>query len=142
MSDDLLVKLKALQHQRNDMSPFATHNEFLVWSDSVLPLLSFNPSLQNQFKSAVRAANTNRSLGVPDGTNANIGRAIGLLNQAVISREVNPVPSAATQPSSDQSNSEDDWYKKPIGLMGVGVLIVVLGVLAVYLLKIYTGLPL
>ena len=138
MSESLIERVRKLQRQRGEVSPFASHTEFLAWSDEVIPLLSFNTSLQSQFRSAVSAANINRSLDVPDGADANINRAIGLLNQAITSLEIDPAPN----PSTYQANGENGWYKKPIGQIGIGVFIVVLGVLAVYLLKTHTGLPL
>jgi hypothetical protein len=142
MSADLLAKLKPLQRQRGDVSPFATHTEFQTWSDNALPLLAFNPVLQSQLKSAVRAAYINLGQELPKGVLSNINRAIGIVNQAVISLEVNPVPDSKTNPASNNSISPSDIWQRPIGAIWVIVVggLVLAG--AVYLIKNHLGISL
>jgi tRNA A37 N6-isopentenylltransferase MiaA len=56
MSAHILDELKKLQYKRSDSSPFASHVEFLQWSDSVAPRLSFDVNLQKTFKRHVELA--------------------------------------------------------------------------------------
>jgi hypothetical protein len=44
--------------------------------------------------------------------------------------------------TNSNNNTSNDWYKKPIGMVGIAVVSTVLGVLAVYLLREYLGIPL
>lgn len=135
MSTELLAKLKPLQHQRGDVSPFSTHAEFQTWSDNVLPLLAFNPTLQSQLKSAVHAAYINLVQEVPDGVLSNINRAIGIVNQAATSLEINPIPDAAGNPPTKPSNIEvKDWHEKPIGKTWLTIVGGVLTACAIYVL--------
>ena len=155
MSDDLLAELKQLQRQRGDSSPFTSHVEFLAWTDTVSGLLSTNPALQKKFHFIVENAkfhiNTNSSP-----INA-INEAIGVLNQAITAKEnkvvslpkvvtiLNPIPNPATELANAKlppSNIPIVWYQKPIGLLGVGVAIMILGAIVIYLIKTHFGIPL
>ena len=55
---------------------------------------------------------------------------------------VNAEPNTAPNPSADNSNNEQGWHNKPIGLVGIGVIIFIIGALAVYLIKHNAGIPL
>lgn len=128
MSAELLAKLRPLQYQRSDTSPFATHNDFLVWSDSVLPLLSFNQALKKRFQMAVSAANSNRSMYGEGGAIPNINSAIGILNQAVTTLETpmakEPKPLEATEKITLHwlyKNAHVNLYLWFFGLLGVAV---------------------
>jgi hypothetical protein len=41
----------------------------------------------------------------------------------------------------DESAKAKQWYEKPIGIIGLGIIVTVLGVLAVYAIKIHLGIP-
>lgn len=129
MPDLLIERLRKHQRQRGDVSPFASHTEFLAWSDSVLPLLSFNSVLQNEFKSAVRASNINISA---EGRLSNVNRAIGVVNQAIVSLEIVPVPNAASDPAPKISNDPSDWHEKPLGKIFLGLCIALIGSAALW----------
>ena len=85
MPTELISKLKKLQHQRSDSSPFQHFVEFLRWSDNVFPLLSFDSRFQNSFKHCVRSAKFQHNSGYSGAEQIN--EAIGILNQAVLSLE-------------------------------------------------------
>lgn len=38
-----------------------------------------------------------------------------------------------------RSLTKQNWYNKPVGLIGVGVIIVIIGALALYLIRQHTG---
>lgn len=85
MFADLLAELKKLQYQRSDSSPFASHVEFMQWSDKVAPRLSFDAKLQTAFKHHIGIAKF-----IHNGPYSNVDQvneAIGILNQAVLTLE-------------------------------------------------------
>ena len=45
----------------------------------------------------------------------------------------------ATNKTPNPSSNEKDWYDKPVGLIGIGIVITVLAMLANYLIKHYAG---
>lgn len=104
MSDALLLALKKLQHKRSGSSPFANHVEFLNWSDQVAALLSFDEKQRAAFKHCVTSADVSHNLGSPADATGSINRAIGILNQTVVSREMKSThPQAvAEQPPQQQ----------------------------------------
>lgn len=130
---------RKLQHQRGDVSWFSTHTEFQTWFDNVLPLLAFNAKFQNQLKSAAHATYINLVQEIPKGVISNINRAIGIVNQAVISLEVNSVQHAASDPSAHPTNPIKPSDNSLTIQIGVGVFIVFVGLLIGYLLKTHFG---
>ena len=52
----LLAELQKLRRERSEASPFASHDEFLRWTDQVEPLLQFQPSFLASFLHSVNAA--------------------------------------------------------------------------------------
>ena len=53
--------------------------------------------------------------------------------------EIDPVPDTTTTPTTDSSNQKHSWYQKPIGIIGIGVVIIIIGAFAVYLIKSHFG---
>lgn len=56
-----LESLKFLRHERGEVSPFATHTDFLRWADQAGPLLIFNAGLTEEFERSISAATTVRT---------------------------------------------------------------------------------
>jgi hypothetical protein len=82
MNTQVLTKLKELSKKRGDTSAFANHDEFLPWSDEVIPLLEFDKKLQDRFvfwSNHVKSANARRH----DTHHEALGECIGLVNQAI-----------------------------------------------------------
>ena len=94
MSANFLAELKKLQHQRSDVSPFASHVEFLQWADNVSPRLSFDATLKSRFKRHVDTAKFKHNSGYSP--IEQINEAIGTLNQAILSLET-PEPIISKQ---------------------------------------------
>ena len=145
-----LQQLKELQRQRSERTPFKTHNEFLIWSDSVAPLISFDMSLKRAFQNHVSTANMlNNMQGVDYPTQA-VNEAIGILNQAITlleqkynsTAEVMPKPNSATNQTTNRANDKQRWQNNPVGTIGIGVIIVIIGAMAIYLIKTHFGIPL
>ena len=148
MPPEPLAALKSLQRTRAEEPQFASKIEFAKWADKVSGLLAFDETLRYRFEHKVKLAkfkyNTQGSFA------DTINEAIGILNQAVTKleydlasvAEVVPVPNSAADPAAKYSGKKENWYSKPIGLIGIGVVIVILGALAVYLLKTHLALPL
>lgn len=57
-------------------------------------------------------------------------------------REINSAPDSTLQPTASASNQEHHWYQKPIGLIGIGVFIVIIGAISVYLIRSHLGINL
>jgi len=150
MPPTLLRKLKELQHPRADRSPFATHRDFMTWADAVGPLLSFNEQLRTDFRAAVSEVEAlNAKYGLEEPVRS-VNNALGILNQAISFVEhgapglgkVDSIPASAPQPTASSTNHMRNWHNKPVGLIGVGVIIVLLGAIVVYLVKTHLHIPL
>lgn len=146
MPIDLLAKLKKLQYQRSDSSPFANHIEFHTWADKVLPLLSFDQKLYNRFRSIVLATNSARILKSTQQEVENINTAIGMLNQAITSLEVMPVPNPAQNPTAKDTESKVKFLSIPKGSaltrIAFEVFALVVGMSALFLVRQHLGIPL
>jgi len=59
-----------------------------------------------------------------------------------LASEIESVHNPATNSSTAKSNHIRAWYEKPVGIIGIGVIIVIFGALAVYLIKYKIGIPL
>jgi len=57
-------------------------------------------------------------------------------------RKIDAVKNAAPNPSTNQPNNIHHWYQKPLGQIFIGIVIVVLGTIAVFLIIQHTGIPL
>ena len=77
-----LESLKSLRRERADRSPFASHTDFLRWSDQAAPLLEFNQELAESFKGSTRAATTVQTWR-PEKYVPAINNAIGAVNKAI-----------------------------------------------------------
>ena len=144
MSSDLLSRLKALQHQRGESSPFVSHVEFHIWADNVMPLLSFKPKLQSLFRNSVIAADCSRGLNIEKQEIENINSAIGILNQAVCLLEINPIPNSTSEPSvnpSDNPATPNIWHR-PIGTLWLMIIAAVVAAMILYLLRNHLGISL
>ena len=79
-----------------------------------------------------------------------VNHALGVLNQAVSFVEnegyflgkVDSIPHSATQPAASEPNQIHHWYKKPLGLVAVGVAIPLLTAIAIYLVRTHLNIPL
>ncbi|MEM6772829.1 MAG: hypothetical protein AAF597_19785 [Bacteroidota bacterium] len=99
MNTDVLDQLKALQKNRGDLHSFSSYEDFLVWSDSVAPLLAFNEEFYAKFefwtdkvKSAHRRGRSNS-----DG----IGEAVGIVNQTIVHLELGLTQGTRTQETNE-----------------------------------------
>ena len=141
MSADLHAKLKTLQYQRSESSPFASHIEFHIWADNVTPLLSFDPKLQSQFKNIVSASDTSRIFKIKGQEIENINTAIGLLNQAIKSLEINSIPNTTSNPTSNPTNNIDGGHRPIVGIW-VSAIATILAAMIIYLLRHHLGISL
>jgi hypothetical protein len=105
MTEALLPALKKLQHERSDKSPFGDHVDFLKWSDQVTALLSFDKKQQVAFKDWVTSADVSHNSGSPSDSARSINRAIGILNQAISSLEMNSATSSPCAPGERAKES-------------------------------------
>lgn len=120
MPPDLLVELKKLQHQRSESSPFADHIEFQTWADKALPLLSFDPKLHALFRNSVASVACARSLNIAGDELSNINNAIGIVNQAITSLEIAPVPDSPPKPADNNTATKFNPSKFKQWLFKVG----------------------
>ncbi|WP_153304796.1 hypothetical protein [Desulfocapsa sulfexigens] len=56
--------------------------------------------------------------------------------------QVNPIPNSAPNPPADNSKTKHNWDNKPIGKIGIGVVIIIIGTCAVYLIGTHLGINL
>lgn len=132
MDSATLTELRKLQRSRSESSPFASAVDFDAWADKALPLLAFEPRLQNEFKNLVLSMGTCRAFKAHQQETENINSAIGLVNQAVSLLEINPKSNTAGQPAERPSNPEiQQWHQKPLGSTWLTIVGGVLTALAV-----------
>ena len=127
MSAELLTKLKKLQLQRSDSSPFAEHVEFHIWADKVLPLLSFDQKLYNRFRNMVLATKSARSFDAKQQEIENINSLIGLLNQAVTSLEIKDASPSTSHPLGINMDIKTRFESHPVVF---GLTLIVIGFIA------------
>jgi len=89
MNNQILAKLKELQKARGDTNAFASHDEFLPWSDNVAALLTFDEKLLTKFNYHVKHIKTSIRHGFEH--RESLGEAIGILNQAILKLETIPI---------------------------------------------------
>ena len=109
MPPALLAKLKSLQHPRAERSPFQSHHAFLVWSDQVVPLLSYDEEAQRSFRHAVADVISMSAIHGIESPMRSINHTFGVLNQAITGLELSI--SSAVTPSSVRpqvKNQSDD----------------------------------
>lgn len=97
MNKFLIEKLKTLQFERSNKSPFINHIEFLKWADKVSPLLSFDNKLKTSFDKYVLSAKVTHRIDNNIDSCNNLNDAIGILNQAVLSLETNTIKTDNTK---------------------------------------------
>ena len=88
MHSSVISELKQLQYARSEETPFSDHTAFQVWADKVIPLLVLDKSLQSSFKNAVATVESLNAIDRIDYPVRAINDAIGALNQAVDSLEL------------------------------------------------------
>ncbi|WP_180146018.1 hypothetical protein [Desulfoluna butyratoxydans] len=95
MNNILLDRLRKLQKVRGDITAFSNHDEFLLWSDSISPLLEFDEVLckkftfwSDQVKSANRRGREHHDA---------LGECIGVVNQSITKLELQPSPTKKAQ---------------------------------------------
>lgn len=148
MPIELLAELKKLQHQRSESSPFANHVEFHTWADKIIPLLSFDPKLQSQFKSMVSATKSARLFEIKQQEIENINSAIGMVNQAITLLEINPINNSTANPANEETPDGTErqhpinLWQRPIGAAWVIVFGGVILAFVIYLIKTHLGIPL
>ena len=98
-----LQSLKFLSHERGEVSPFATHTDFLRWADQAGPLLVFNAGLTEEFERSTSAATTVKTW-KPEKYVLAINNAIGAVNRAITLLEHTRAP-ANTHGSSSPARS-------------------------------------
>jgi hypothetical protein len=57
-------------------------------------------------------------------------------------REINSIQDTTPEPTANSTDQIHYWYQKPIGLIGIGVAIVIIGAISVYLIRSHIGIPL
>lgn len=56
--------------------------------------------------------------------------------------KINPIPDSTANPTTNDAEKKYNWYQKPIGLIGIGVVIIIIAAFALYLINIHFGIPL
>jgi hypothetical protein len=51
--------------------------------------------------------------------------------------KINSIPDSTPKPAGNNAEQKHYWYQKPIGLIGIGVIIIILGAIALYILEIH-----
>jgi hypothetical protein len=97
----LLARLKSLEKKRGDISAFRNHDEFLLWSDQVAPLLAFDEILHRNFQLWVSRVKSAHNLGHDH--REGLGEAIGVANQAITKLEIEAEHPADTPVESQKS---------------------------------------
>lgn len=82
MNKKLLVELQKYKKERGVEIPFFDHDEFLVWSDEVSPLLSFDKKISGDFSQTLTSAKVTKVMSPADYKN-NVNECIGIVNQAI-----------------------------------------------------------
>ena len=106
-SDTRLERLKSLKKSRGDINAFKKHDEFLLWSDSIAPLLEFDDKLHNSFIKNSNLVKVQYNMGI-DHRNS-LGETIGLVNQAIIKLELEP---ENEDQNLDENNSDIQFPDK------------------------------
>jgi hypothetical protein len=88
MSTSPLEALRALQRERGHGPLFSTHLDFQNWVDQVAPLLSFDAAAKASFLHCARSADVSHNLGSTNDSYSSISRAVGIVNQAVRTLEL------------------------------------------------------
>lgn len=56
--------------------------------------------------------------------------------------KINSIPDSATNPTANNAEQKHYWYQKPIGIIGIGIIIIILGAIALYIIKTHLGIQL
>lgn len=91
MNTKKVTELKKLQKERSDAEYFSKNlEEFLLWSDSVYPLLEFDEDLRKEFKHWVVVVKGPHR--VPDDNRGVISDVIGIVNKTITKMELQREP--------------------------------------------------
>ncbi|HEY9826483.1 MAG TPA: hypothetical protein V6D19_13640 [Stenomitos sp.] len=82
MIKNVLSELRKHRKERGSEIPFSNHDEFLVWSDEVSPLLTFDKGINGAFSQRLASAKVTKSLS-PVAYKSNVNECIGIVNQAI-----------------------------------------------------------
>jgi len=133
-NQERLQKLKLLQITDKNKSALRSHEVLLAWIDKVAPLLKYDPQHYNTFVNSARTA----SMPLSSRTITHyLNIAKSTVNQAIIELENNIMPNKAPDPTTDNAKSKHDWYKKPLGLVAIGVIVIILGACAIWVINHY-----
>jgi hypothetical protein len=118
--EENLAQLKSLKIERKEGPIFKTHAECLSWLESVLPLLKFNNSHYSNFKhhSQFMYISTLSA----DFLMSHLNPMIGIVNQAIIELEMNPIENIVNEKPSKKSSSSVTWDNKPVGKITLSII--------------------
>jgi len=128
-----LKKLKKLQITKRDNPPFNSQGKCFEWIDKVMPLLRFNEEYYKTFFANSLVVNFGPFLAENSIPCQN--KMIDIVDQAITELE-------NETRSNININTNQYWYQKPLGLIGIGVLIIVLGAITLWIIKYYLSINL
>jgi hypothetical protein len=105
---DIVKELKLLSKERNEKNPFNSLHEFEAWADSVHPLLSFHENYAADFSRTVTNATVSSRIGSPKDSCTSMNNAIGIVNKALISAEIEESKSKETIPQKSTNSLSDN----------------------------------
>ena len=152
-----LLKLKKLKIERDNGPLFKSSDECMEWIDNVAPLLKYDVNHYETFSSNAQFVRVTTLSA--DRLMSHLNPMIGVVNQAIIelennikspqivpsptpdptenSTEPNTIPETTPNPSSDSTNHIYDWYKKPLGIITLGIITALLVAIIIWCLKVY-----
>jgi hypothetical protein len=120
------------------------------WGNKVAPFLKTDENRQfNRELDRLRATihepfHPSNFSGAPK--NNNFNKMLSIAKQRLYQLEheesLQKVSNPSSKQTTDPTNDNKNWNNKPIGLIGIGIIIVVLGAFALYLIKTHLGLRL
>lgn len=137
-----MEKLKPLQVERSDKTPFSSHVEFQKWADQVSPLLSFDSNLKSSFDKYVQIASVNHGLYGEKYSYEGLNLAIGILNQAIGLLEIMPIQNPTTNPPANITNSKNPPDGISLRHFAFAVGVVIFAAITIVVINHYFGLRL
>jgi len=135
--EERLARLRTLRVERGNGPLFGSSAECMEWIDNVAPLLKYDA---DHYKSFIEHAEYVRITQLSsDLIMAHLNPMIGIVNQAIIELENNIEPVQQSDKKLNGNNIDNNWHNKPMGKLAIGVLVVVLGAGAIWILNYYFG---
>ncbi|KFI23713.1 hypothetical protein HW44_02260 [Nitrosococcus oceani] len=133
--EERIARLKELRVERREGPLFQSANDCMQWIDNVAPLLRYDRNHYDNFMGHaeyVRVTNLSADLLM-----AHLNPMIGIVNQAIGELENDFEPEHDVETKVVVTSNDHQWYQKPTGLIAIGVIIVVLGACAIWILNHY-----